>query len=211
MSDSSDDEITLSKESLSALQDFYKSREVEQQDKFEIGEDWQLSQFWYEEETSKFVANVIEQETIGGNVVVCLSTPSIYKVLHKNNNLLLNSNLFEYDKRFDVYGEKFHFYDYNNPEDGISEQLKGNVDYICLDPPFLSEECIEKVAKTITLLRKPTTRLLLLTGRIQWNNIQKYLPEMMICEFEPKHPRLQNDFFCCSNYHSKLLGLENKK
>ncbi|EGC39661.1 hypothetical protein DICPUDRAFT_85979 [Dictyostelium purpureum] len=203
MSDS-EDEITLPTDTLSILNDFLKNKEERSNDKFEIGEDWQLSQFWYEEETSKYVANVIEQETIGGNVVVCLSTPSIFKVLYKNNNLLLNSHLFEYDNRFAVYKDNFHFYDYRDPLN-VPEQFKGNVDFICLDPPFLSEECLEKVCETIKLLRKPTTRLLLLTGRIQWPHIQKLLPEMKICKFEPKHPRLQNDFFCTNNYDSKLL------
>jgi len=210
MSDSSDDEITLSIESMNALKEFLKEREEtiqKEQETKEIQEDWQLSQFWYAEETSEHVAKVLETEAGESSTVVCLSTPSIYKVLDKyKSTSKINSILFEYDKRFSCYGDSFSFYDYNQPLN-VPKELVHQVDYICLDPPFLSEECLEKVVETIKLLSKgPQTKLLLMTGRIQWPHIQRLLPEMKICKFEPKHPRLQNDFFACCNYDSKLLN-----
>eukprot|EP01132_Coremiostelium_polycephalum_P001108 gene1108-1409_t len=208
----SDEEvISLSAESLAALNEFLKEKAaLEAQD--DIKEDWQLSQFWYEPETSETVADTILKET-DGKVIICLSTPSIFKVLHKKLDTSESREkqiyLFEYDQRFSVYGEDFCFYDYKHPLE-FPKQLIGIADYICLDPPFLSEECLEKVVKTIDSLRNKNTKLLLLTGRIQWPHIQRLLPDMKICKFEPKHPRLQNDFFCCSNYNSEILGLEEK-
>lgn len=70
--------------------------------------------------------------------------------------------LFEYDRRFAAYGDDFVFYDYNEPL-----SLPGNVaarsfDVVLADPPYLSEECLSKVADTVKYLGKG--KVLLCTG-----------------------------------------------
>lgn len=48
--------------------------------------------------------------------------------------------LFEYDRRFRCYGDRFVFYDFNHPEH-LAAELKGKFKFIFMDPPFLSPEC----------------------------------------------------------------------
>eukprot|EP01133_Synstelium_polycarpum_P016759 gene16759-19927_t len=200
--------MELRADSLAALQEFMKEKaakelEEEHQQDTDIGEDWGLSQFWYEPSTSELVAKAIAIDTLGTNKrVLCLSTPSIFRVLYHNQQ--------EFDKRFSVFGDRFSFYDYKSPLD-FPEHYKESFDLICFDPPFLSEECLERVSHTIKALSHSNTRLILLTGRIQWPHIQKLFPGMHICEFMPEHSRLKNDFFSCSNYTSTTLGVEQQK
>jgi hypothetical protein len=69
--------------------------------------------------------------------------------------------LFEFDKRFGIYGEDFIFYDYNKPLD-IPCHFAGNFDVVVVDPPFLSEECLTKTAATVKFLGKH--KIILCTG-----------------------------------------------
>lgn len=72
--------------------------------------------------------------------------------------------LFEYDKRFAVYGSDFTFYDYNSPMD-IPKQFQKSFDIVVADPPFLSEECLDKTSQTIKFLAKD--KIILCTGIFQ--------------------------------------------
>lgn len=49
-----------------------------------------------------------------------------------------NSNvyLFEFDERFQMYGENFVFYDFNHPTE-IPQILHDKFTYIIIDPPYL--------------------------------------------------------------------------
>ena len=69
--------------------------------------------------------------------------------------------ILEFDKRFAKYGEDFIFYDYNEPL-AFEETLKHSFDMVVVDPPFLSDECLTKVAETVKFLGKGKT--LLCTG-----------------------------------------------
>lgn len=69
--------------------------------------------------------------------------------------------LFEYDKRFSVYGSDFVFYDYNEPMK-FDEELINSFDLVVVDPPFLSEECLTKSLQTTKSLTKK--HVLLCTG-----------------------------------------------
>jgi 16S rRNA G966 N2-methylase RsmD len=60
-----------------------------------------------------------------------------------------------------VYGEDFVFYDYNEPLK-LPADLKNSFDLVVLDPPFLSEECLCKMAMTARYLMKD--KVLLCTG-----------------------------------------------
>lgn len=70
----------------------------------------------------------------------------------------------EYDRRFETYGENFIFYDYKEPLNLPPDKLeKNSFDLVVADPPFLSDECLGKVAETIRYLAK--NKVLLCTGQ----------------------------------------------
>jgi len=75
----------------------------------------------------------------------------------------LTVDLFEFDKRFGAFGSKFHFYDYNEPEK-VKEECKNAYSIIIADPPFLSEECLEKFAITIKMVAQKDAFIILCTG-----------------------------------------------
>lgn len=134
--------------------------------------------------------------------------------------------LFEYDKRFRCYGDRFVFYDFNHPE-ALSPDLKGKFKFIFMDPPFLAEACFTEstpppraacvlctlcahpasAAKAVEFLRAPDARVVVLTGLIMEPHIKRLFPDIHACVYKPRHKRkLQNDFFCCANYTSRVLG-----
>ena len=99
--ESQDDDVPqLSAETFSALQEFYKEQENKEQiinelssssnigsDTLNISEDWQLSQFWYDEETALSLAKEIVRlsSTLGKEVsVACVSCPTLYLAIRKN-------------------------------------------------------------------------------------------------------------------------------
>lgn len=75
--------------------------------------------------------------------------------------------LFEYDGRFrSKFYKEFVPYDYRKPL-AIPDLYHKAFDLIVIDPPFLSDECLIKVAQTVRLLsRDSTTKLLICTGLI---------------------------------------------
>lgn len=75
--------------------------------------------------------------------------------------------LFEYDRRFETkFSKEFVPYDYRKPL-AIPDLYHNAFDLIVVDPPFLSDECLIKVAQTVRLLsREPATKLLICTGLI---------------------------------------------
>ena len=106
-----DDELpTLSAETFSALQQFYTEQEDREQarleaevevneardlepvdfDKIEFSEDWQMSQFWYDDATARAFAD--ECVRIGEEVgkskeevkIACISCPTLYIALKKH-------------------------------------------------------------------------------------------------------------------------------
>lgn len=74
---------------------------------------------------------------------------------------IFSVKLFEYDKRFSVYGSDYIFYDYNEPMK-FDKELLNSFDLVVVDPPFLSEECLTKsLLTTKSLTRK---HVILCTG-----------------------------------------------
>lgn len=63
------------------------------------------------------------------------------------------------------YGDRFIFYDFNEPTK-LHESLRNNFDYILIDPPFLNEECLNKFLDTVEFLSKGETRLVILSGTL---------------------------------------------
>lgn len=194
--DDDDDDIQLSAKTLAALQEFYD--EQQNLSLATIQEDWQLSQFWYDDTT----ANILSQEAIrasgNGGSIACISCPTIYKRLQDIKPLLCTTKLFEFDKRFSIYGTDFVFYDYNDPLNEGLELFRSSFEVVIADPPFLSEECLTKISTTVRALAKD--KIILCTGAIM-ENLALQLLNLRVCQFQPKHAKnLGNEFRCYANY-----------
>ncbi|THU62542.1 hypothetical protein C4D60_Mb01t06230 [Musa balbisiana] len=177
-----------------------------------VAEDWRLSQFWYDRETAETVAEEIRtlyRSTC--SPIACIACPTLYAYLKKLDPSV-PVKLLEYDKRFEQYGDDFIYYDYNQPEE-LLPSLKHNYQVIIADPPYLSKECLEKVAHTISLLAHPQdSYLLLLTGEVQKERAAEIL-NVHPCGFRPQHTnKLGNEFRLFTNYDpaGRLGGWERK-
>ncbi|XP_072832072.1 EEF1A lysine methyltransferase 1 [Vicugna pacos] len=211
MSDSEDDGVPqLSSHALAALQEFYAEQRQHADpagaEKYNIGvieENWQLSQFWYDQETARRLAEEARAAAGEGGRIACVSAPSVYQKLRELQGEAASSVcIFEYDRRFAVYGEEFIFYDYRNPMDLPKKVAAHSFDVVIADPPYLSEECLRKTAETIKYLTQG--KILLCTGAVMEEVAAKLLGVKM-CKFIPKHTRtLANEFRCYVNYDSGL-------
>ncbi|KAK6244009.1 hypothetical protein QUC31_010418 [Theobroma cacao] len=211
-----DDPPALSSHALAALQEFLKeqSQSLADHETVEtegggtgsesevalVTEDWRLSQFWYDPETARTVAQEVLSLCSDSNYkVACIACPTLYAYL-KNMDPNISVQLLEYDKRFEQYGSDFTFYDYNQPED-LPLELKHTYQVVVADPPYLSKECLEKVTQTITFLVQPQkSYLLLLTGEVQRDRAAELLG-LYPCNFRPQHSsKLGNEFRLFTNY-----------
>ncbi|XP_057709310.1 EEF1A lysine methyltransferase 1 [Corythoichthys intestinalis] len=214
MSDSDDDVPTLSAHTLAALREFYEENQGKNicdvstpADHFAVGaveEDWRMSQFWYTDDTATRLAEELEEQAGEGGRIACVSAPSVYQKL-KQLSGAVSATVFEYDRRFAVYGDEFVFYDYNEPLGPAERGVEPcSFDVVMVDPPYLSEECLSKVARTVKYLSKG--KVLLCTGAVM-ENVAKQLLNVDMCRFLPQHRRnLSNDFRCFVNYPSRLLS-----
>ncbi|XP_058702754.1 EEF1A lysine methyltransferase 1 isoform X1 [Poecile atricapillus] len=210
--DDDDDIPQLSSHTLAALQEFYLEQQQREGMKtsqgfnqYSIGsieEDWQLSQFWYSDETASCLAKEAVLAAGKGGRIACVSAPSVYQKLKEQDGEGFSVCILEYDRRFSVYGEEFIFYDYNHPLDLPENVLPHSFDIVIADPPYLSEECLQKTAETIKYLTKG--KILLCTGAVMEEQAAKHL-DVKMCKFIPKHSRnLANEFRCYVNYASGL-------
>jgi hypothetical protein len=212
--------LQLSIAAQAALQEFYREQE-EAQDKLEriskvaesseklstvqindFTEDWQLSQFWYDEATiDRLATELLSYQSPDRHIqILCLSTPSVFTRLRQQRPDSPDIYLMEYDRRFSVYGPQYIFYDYNHPLE-FDQQFLNRFDILLIDPPFLSEECFQKVWSTVSaVMRRDGAKLLWCTGRV----MRPLLEQIGLHEtsFQPKHGggRLSNDFGCFANY-----------
>ncbi|CAF2112796.1 unnamed protein product [Brassica napus] len=205
-----DDPLVLSSQALAALQEFLADQNKtaastpppssldggDDSNKVElVTEDWRLSQFWYEPETAETVAEevVTLSRRFSTCRVACIACPTLYVYLKKKDPSL-QVQLLEYDMRFERYGSEFTFYDYNEPEE-LPLGLKHCFHIIVADPPYLSKECLERVAQTVSFLASPVdSLLLLLTGDVQRDRAAELLG-VRPCVFKPHHSsKLGNEF-----------------
>lgn len=215
MSDSEDDVPQLSAAALAALQEFYDEEKSglahssAPVDKYSVGaveENWGMSQFWYSDDTATRLAEELIHEAGEGGRIACLSAPSVYQKLKQGvlgGSDGVSAAVLEYDRRFATYGPDFIFYDYKDPlslPEGVAPR---SFDIVLADPPYLSEECLSKVAETIQYLSK--AKVLLCTGAIMEEPAQRLLG-LKMCSFLPKHNKnLANEFRCYVNYPSRLV------
>lgn len=74
------------------------------------------------------------------------------------------------------------------------QKFHNSFDLVIADPPFLSEECIEKIGKIIQNVTKPNGRIILCSGQVVADWAFKYI-NLKRCAFEPQHERnLGNEF-----------------
>ena len=197
----------LSPETLAALMEVYneKNNKILEEDGFEkIDEDWELSQFWYTKETSDniilLIGNYAKKNKKENIALLC--APSLYRAYLRNKDKLedLNFALFEFDKRFSVFGEGFNFYDLNKPLE-IDEKHHKKYDIIVADPPFLNKETVQKVAQSMKLLSNGENIKIFITGLQVKDAVKEEFPDLELREnikIEHDKQRLQNPFgfFC---------------
>lgn len=198
----------------------------QQQDIEDFKEDWQLSQFWYNERT----ANLLAEELLDGadkdTIILVISVPSVYAAmtklraenkLPKGVTLANNVYLFEFDTRFRAMAgnENFVHYDLNHPLENLPEKLLKKSHRILIDPPFLSDDCQTKIAVTVRALLNPDKsvktengdlqyKLISCTGERMHKLMSKVFPDIKITNFLPEHERgLSNEFRCYATYESK--------
>ncbi|KZS14456.1 Lysine N-methyltransferase N6AMT2 [Daphnia magna] len=218
------DEPELSLSTLAALNEFLSEKKEREErlrliaetaerndkvlDEVVLEEDWQLSQFWYDDHTSVVLANEALRLAGTEGRIACISCPTLYKELRKLKPASVKAQLFEYDTRFSVYGDDFTFYDYRSPLE-IPKDLGSSFEVVVADPPFLSEECLTKTALTMRYLSKGP--LILCTGSIM-EDLAGRLLQLRMCAFQPKHRNnLANDFRCYANYDFDSSTLVHEK
>ena len=116
--------------------------------------------------------------------------------------------LFEYDSRFarlTPTQETFVNYDYNHPI-RFPAHLRGQVDRVLADPPFLSGECLTRTALTVRALLKKegTSRTMVCTGNKMEGMVPKLFPGVKKVAFEPRHKGgLANAFGCYMDWEGE--------
>ena len=198
----------LSPETLAALMEFYqeknKANEKDEDGYDKIEEDWELSQFWYNKETSDKIILLIgnyAQKNKKENIAL-LCAPSLYRAFLRNKEKLGNLNLalFEYDKRFSIFGDNYNFYDLNKPTE-IDDKHHKKYDIIVADPPFLNKETIKKVGESMRLIGNKDSMKIFITGLQVQDSVIEEFPELKLqsnIKIEHDKQRLQNPFgfFC---------------
>ncbi|KAJ8940354.1 hypothetical protein NQ314_010736 [Rhamnusium bicolor] len=191
MSISDDDAPHLSADTFAALQEFYKEQEERENrlklisseatdENIPIDEDWQLSQFWYDDKTIDILVDVALKAVGPSGKIALVSCPTLYKKMRQKANDC-EITLFEYDERFSIYGKDFMLYDYKSPL-LVPRDKSSYYDIVLADPPFLSEECA-----------------------IMADLVQRLL-DLKKSSFEPTHRNnLANEFWCYSNFNMDEL------
>ncbi|KAJ3634863.1 hypothetical protein MTP99_007805 [Tenebrio molitor] len=204
MSNEEDDVPQLSASTFLALQEFYKEREEKEKrfvsspnENVQLDEDWQLSQFWYDDKTIEEIVNIAVEAVGPDGKVALISCPSLYKKLKNKMSNEGTVTLYEYDRRFAVYGEDFVHFDYKLAL-SVPRDKANYYDLVIADPPFLSEECLTKTAVTIKFLTK--FRVMLCTGAVMQQLVERLL-DLKQTSFKPQHKNnLANEFSCYTNF-----------
>ncbi|KAJ2612113.1 Protein-lysine N-methyltransferase efm5 [Coemansia sp. RSA 1365] len=226
----SDDVPTLSADALAALQSFLtEKQELDEQfanlqqnaeevfaknKKIDMGcfqEDWQLSQFWYDEGTANYIVERVLENTKAEDTVAFISSPTAYVAFHNRVGERENAYVFEFDERFALFKERFVHYDFNKPfHFARADKLKGSFKFIVADPPFLNEDCLSQTMKTVQFLAADNALVMINTGAVM-EDLAKKLIGAQLTDFHPMHRGgLSNEFRCFSNFEDTKLKWINK-
>jgi len=227
-----DSDLELSSSTLAALNEFRQEEAVRQQVQedllsgkaaiqpgAQVDEDWQLSQFWYDEDTAFRLAREVSRclAVSPDKRVALISAPTTYVALQKHFPDLLKQQgrvkLFEFDTRFSALaGTDFVYWDFNSPlkfvtaddKDGATG-LREQFDLVMADPPYLDENCLTKTSVSIKYLsKKDNTKVVLCTGAVMEDLARRLLGLEMCKDWEPKHKNnLANEFKCYTNYNEE--------
>jgi len=149
-----------------------------------------------------------EARSLTSGIILCVSTPTIFVAL-KTRFPNHTCFLLEYDPRFaNTYPLRAFTYDYRVPE-AIPEHLIHAADVVVVDPPFLSEECLVKMARTVQLVKKDIgAKVILCTGGVMKETAFREL-DVQVTTFRPQHKGgLANDYRCYTNYESDIMVWE---
>lgn len=178
-------------------------------------EDWQLSQFWYSDSTAETLLDALLEGATEDTVICIASAPSVYAIINKKDPSTLPTKhiyLFEFDKRFELLSgaDHFGFYDYNEPLN-FREDLRGKVDRLLLDPPFLEPECQQKSSESVkALLKGPNSKLITCTGERMGEQVKSNYKDIHTTSFHPQHKNgLSNEFRCYANFECSQWKFEN--
>jgi len=218
----SDDEPQLSAYALAALNEFLNERkEQEAADAVatsdaglnHVSEDWQLSQFWYTDETAAALAREALDRVGHSGKIACVSCPSLYKALMDSKpGPNVQVVVLEFDRRFAKWGDDFVFYDFKESEvPELPEELRRSFDLVVCDPPFLNEDCIARTLRTAveTLGKAGTdTPIMFCTGQVMEEFLIKLSEgKLKKSMFEPRHTsKLSNPFILSTNFETKTFG-----
>ncbi|KAJ1799542.1 Protein-lysine N-methyltransferase efm5 [Coemansia sp. RSA 2399] len=169
-------------------------------------EDWQLSQFWYDDTTAEFIASRALENTDDGEYIAFISSPTAYVAFNKLASENSNAFVFEYDTRFDVFKDQFVFYDFNKPlKFPRASELKGKFKFIVADPPFLNKDCLSQTIETAKFLAADDAKIMINTGAVM-EKLANELVGARITKFYPAHRGgLSNKFFCYSTFEDAKL------
>ncbi|KAJ1857010.1 Protein-lysine N-methyltransferase efm5 [Coemansia sp. RSA 1822] len=220
----SDDAPTLSADTLALLQSFLSEKQ-EQEERFAqlqeaadtefqntkkidmsyFQEDWQLSQFWYDDATSDFIADRAFANTQDGDHIAFISSPTAY-VTFRNKYERSNAFVFEFDQRFDVFRDQFVHYDFNHPvEFARAQDMKHKFKFIVADPPFLNEDCLAQTMETVKFLAAEGAKVMIDTGAVM-EDLALKLIGARITNFRPAHKGgLANEFRCYATFNDDKL------
>lgn len=239
--DSDDDMPVLSALTLAALQLFRQEEALQKaafeklyqklEEQFErrqfsidaFKEDWQLSQFWYADDTAEILARMLLEGADETTVICIASAPLVYAAITRLAPEEIPTEhiyLLEFDLRFGVMTGKDHFfvYDYNKPND-VPEVLRNKCHRLLIDPPFLEEECQTKLAQAARNLMVDDgsktrsgdvqCKLISSTGERMREIMERTYPETRVTTFHPEHKNgLSNEFRCYASFECKYWTFE---
>ncbi|KAF4320903.1 hypothetical protein BBO99_00003708 [Phytophthora kernoviae] len=216
----------LSTETLAALQAHLLSRHEEEEEET-VSEDFRLSQFWYDETTGRALAQEAIDHSSSELKIAFVSTPAAYRDFLKiqkeeqdaDKRAIMGDNvyIFEYDRRFgEKYGDRFAFYDYNSPTD-LPDKFHHFFDYVLMEPPHLSPDCLAKFSDTMRWLVKDVEKVPGKKDRVV--NPSTFINSQLLCKemkadlgftptgFKPTFAsKLSNHLLTYTNYESRRFG-----
>ncbi|SGZ58471.1 CIC11C00000005095 [Sungouiella intermedia] len=221
--DSDDEPLVLSAATLAALQQFRSEEEQrkehfaklyqESEDRYDelqkvsiddYKEDWQLSQFWYSDETADILAKALLEGADEDTVVCIASAPSVYAAVTRLPAEQVPTKhiyLLEFDKRFEVMAGKkyFHFYDYNKPEE-VPETKSAQA----------ARNLLADINGEKTASGDQKFKLISSTGERMRDIIKKTYPETLLTSFLPEHKNgLSNEFRCYASFECPYWKFDN--
>ena len=104
--------------------------------------------------------------------IACVSSPTAYKKIREMKPQSCVAKCMEFDERFRIYGDDFVFYNFNDPLNFPVEWQK-SFDIVIADPPFLSEDCLNKTAISVRFLAKD--KIILCTGEFIYIFCSSYI------------------------------------